>query len=151
MLVLGLGLSVIAGLWIGRTWSNPNLLGWTTGLLSLGCGILVAVIGSKRSTPSKQPRKYKPPTQQVPVYRQGRPLPYLGELLVHKHRLITEKQLKDALEEQRRRGGRLGQILVAMGLLQYSQLAEVLEDQVSYGNPWRKKDTEETKQLIIMN
>jgi hypothetical protein len=59
-------------------------------------------------------------------------------LLVHKYQLISENQLQDALREQRDRGGRLGQIMVAEGYIDYPTLSRVLEDQLSYGDPWRK-------------
>ena len=52
--------------------------------------------------------------------------PRLGELLVHKHRWITNRQLESALAVQQRKGGRLGAILVRMGAITSSQLREAL-------------------------
>ena len=52
--------------------------------------------------------------------------PKLGELLVYKHQWIAERDLARALLRQRRRGGRLGEILVRMGAITTEQLAEAL-------------------------
>ena len=52
---------------------------------------------------------------------------YLGQVLIH-YGKITEAQLQAAMEVQRTSGGgRLGQILVAQGILQQSDIVEVLE------------------------
>ena len=55
------------------------------------------------------------------------PREYLGQILIH-YGKITEAQLQAAMEAQRTSGGgRLGQILVAQGVLQQSDVVEVLE------------------------
>jgi hypothetical protein len=55
------------------------------------------------------------------------PREYLGQVLIH-YGKITEAQLQAAMEVQRNsRGGRLGQILVAQGILQPADVVEVLE------------------------
>lgn len=135
---MGLGLAAASGLWVGRAWSDRNLISWMVGAGSLICGVLLAVVGMRWSSPPKQARRYLP--LEPPKRKRERTIPYLGELLVYKHRIISERQLQEALEEQRARGGRLGQILVAMGHLKYSKLSEVLEDQLSYGEPKRGLD-----------
>jgi type IV pilus assembly protein PilB len=56
----------------------------------------------------------------------------LGELLV-RNKLIDEKQLAKALEEQRASGGRLGASLVKLGYLKEEDLAAFLSRQ--YGVP----------------
>ncbi len=56
----------------------------------------------------------------------------LGELLV-RNKLITEKQLTTALEDQKTAGGRLGASLVKLGFLQEEDLAAFLSRQ--YGVP----------------
>ena len=137
MLGLGLMLATMSGLWVGRAWSDENRLSWSVGAVSLVCGVLIAVMGARASSPPKEVRQYEPP-KQTPRRRRDRPIPYLGELLVHKYQLISEKQLQDALREQRDRGGRLGQIMVAEGYIDYPTLSRVLEDQLSYGDPWRR-------------
>lgn len=52
----------------------------------------------------------------------------IGNLLL-KARLVTEEQLKEALEEQKRTGEKIGQILVARGIISPMDLARVLEAQ----------------------
>lgn len=55
------------------------------------------------------------------------PREYLGQVLIH-YGKITEGQLQAAMESQRTSGGgRLGQILVAQGVLQQADVVEVLE------------------------
>lgn len=55
------------------------------------------------------------------------PREYLGQVLIH-YGKITEGQLQAAMEAQRTSGGgRLGQILVAQGVLQQADVVEVLE------------------------
>ncbi len=56
----------------------------------------------------------------------------LGELLV-KAQLIDEKQLDKALEEQKRVGGRLGEILIRLGFVSEEDIIECLSHQ--YGVP----------------
>ncbi len=136
-LSIGLGLATIAGLWLGRAWAEgTNLLSWVLGTVSLVMGVLIAMAGMRTATPPREIKQFQPPKQRPRRWR-DRPLPYLGELLVNKYHLITDTELQDALAEQKMRGGRLGQIMVALGLLEYEQLAEVLEDQLAYGDPWR--------------
>src|SRR4030042_3013889 len=52
----------------------------------------------------------------------------LGELLVRDN-LITPAQLQQALEEQKRHGGRLGANLTRMGFIKEEKLTEVLSKQ----------------------
>jgi hypothetical protein len=52
----------------------------------------------------------------------------MGEMLVEK-RLITPGQLESALEHQREHGGKLGEILVARGLIDRLTLASALGQQ----------------------
>lgn len=53
----------------------------------------------------------------------------LGERLVEA-KLITEEQLKKALDEQNRNGGRIGTILVELGFIKEYELIEVLKEQL---------------------
>lgn len=62
--------------------------------------------------------------------------PRLGELLVHKYRLITPEQLSQALTRQMVTKQKLGEILVQMGLVTHSQIAIALADQQSGGDPF---------------
>jgi hypothetical protein len=135
-----MGLAGSAGIWGGRAWSEGDSVLYLPGLVSLVCGAILAVSGVQRSIPARHHRDYHAVSPPAASDGYGeRALPLLGELLVHKHHLLTEEQLKAALEEQDKRGGLLGQVLIAMGLIEYSQLASVLEDQVAYGDPWRER------------
>ena len=49
----------------------------------------------------------------------------MGEMLIER-RLITQSQLDTALEEQREKGGKLGEILVARGWIDRLTLASAL-------------------------
>ena len=49
----------------------------------------------------------------------------LGELLV-KASVVTEAQLRTALQEQQKWGGKLGEILVRIGAVEPNELEEVL-------------------------
>lgn len=55
----------------------------------------------------------------------------LGELLLEK-KLVTEDQLREALEVQKRTGERLGQILLEHGYVSPDKVGEVLELQTGY-------------------
>lgn len=53
----------------------------------------------------------------------------LGELLRSKN-MITEKQLEAALEYQREKGGRLGEVILALGYLNYDDLFQAISEQL---------------------
>ena len=53
------------------------------------------------------------------------PKEYFGQVLMHYGKL-DELQLQSAMEEQRRSGGRLGEILVSMGLMKQESVLEIL-------------------------
>jgi len=59
----------------------------------------------------------------------GKARPRLGDILLQEG-LITEAELKEALEEQRRSGERLGEILVKQGYITSAQLGKALEKQL---------------------
>ncbi len=54
----------------------------------------------------------------------------IGDILINKG-LITEEQLKDALEEQKKTHEKLGQILIQKGIISPSVLAEALSSQTN--------------------
>src|SRR5258706_12604166 len=53
------------------------------------------------------------------------PKEYLGQVLIH-YGKIDEQGLQSAMEAQRQTGGKLGEILVAQGLLQTTDVLEIL-------------------------
>lgn len=139
-LVLGSALAGSAGIWAGQAWSGDNPILYLPGLVTLVCGAALAVAGAQHGRPLKGPADHHPGELPLPHpsgAEEPAP-PLLGQLLVHKYHLITGKQLAEALDKQRKHGGQLGHILIAMGLIDDQQLHKVLEDQASYGDPWHK-------------
>ena len=73
------------------------------------------------------------PSHSGPPVSAEQPRRRLGEQLLHEG-LITEAKLRTALQEQRRLGSTLGEVLVAMGFLKEEDLARVLAE--SQGVPF---------------
>ncbi len=63
--------------------------------------------------------------------------PLLGELLVHRYGVITERQLAAALVGQSGTTKRLGEVLREMGLIDARVLETALAYQRTYRDPWR--------------
>ncbi len=147
LLLTGLTTAAVAGIILGGAMSSGNRGMITTGVVLLILGGLFAVLGVSSNSrfarlraemealarpgdlPSKPPPRVRPPGA----------LPLLGELLVHKYHLISERDLARALARQQETRQRLGRVLVEMKLIKWPDLVRVLEDQVSYGDPWRRK------------
>jgi len=141
LLVFGVCLAAVSGIVLTRAWfAKDTINGWVGALLLLG-GTLVAISGGMRIRALFRPLPEdaeRPARSALP--RTPDALPRLGELLIYKYHLITEKDLQRALAKQREFAGRpLGEILVEMGRISWRDLAKVLEDQLSYGNPWKRK------------
>jgi len=122
-LVLGIGLALAAagGVALGFAWIGHADIWWSLGVVSLLAGILAALWGAHG------------PHQEAPEFRaeadvEAATAPLLGEMLVKVH-LISPADLETALARQRGTGKRLGKILVELGVISYTQLAEVLEEQ----------------------
>lgn len=124
----GLFLSATGGVILGHAWTAAETAWWWIGGLTLLAAALLVLSSFyvRGRTLGPPPRAQKPAASGVVVRW---PVPTLGELLVQKYRLITAPQLEEALEKQREGGGRLGDILVEMGLVSQSHLEAVLEDQ----------------------
>lgn len=141
LLIFGVFVAAVAGIVLTRAWmSKDTINGWIGGLVLLG-GALVAISGGMRIKPAEDevPEDLEMPHRGVVPKTPGA-LPRLGELLVYKYHLITEKDLQRALERQKEFAGRpVGEILVQMGRISWRDLARALEDQLSYGDPWRRK------------
>jgi len=113
-------------------WLAPDLAGqrlfWVplTTSISAGVMLLLCGIGDRRVSAGKRPapwavRRTSPP--------QTKPVPRLGQILVHQMRLITQEQLQQALTERRRSGCPLGQAVVEMGCITPRQLEQALARQ----------------------
>jgi hypothetical protein len=141
LLVFGVFMAAVAGIVLTRAWFTKDTVnGWIGGLLLLG-GALVAVSGGMRIRPAagERPEDFDAPRRSVIPKTPGA-LPRLGELLIYKYHLINEKDLQRALERQKEFAGRpVGEILVEMGRISWRDLARALEDQLSYGDPWKRK------------
>jgi hypothetical protein len=124
----GLFLSATGGVILGHAWTAADTTWWWIGAITvLAAALLVLSSFYIRGRGVGPPPRQQPPATTGVLVRW--PVPTLGELLVQKYRLITEPQLEEALEKQIKDGGRLGDILVKMGLLSQSHLEAVLEDQ----------------------
>ncbi len=145
IMVTGLVLATVAGVLLGTTVSGGDNSLMTAGALLLAVGAFMAVVGASGSSRLVKLRAEvetlarHPGIPQVLVdpLRPPGALPLLGELLVHKHHLISERDLARGLARQRETGKQLGRTLVDMDLVRWKDLVTVLEDQISYGDPWR--------------
>ena len=146
IMLIGLSLATVAGALLGGTGASGNKSTLVTSTVMLVLGALLAVLGvssnsrlarlrAEVETLARYPEAATKPPERV--HPPGA-LPLLGELLVHKYRLITERDLARALARQQETGGRLGRVLVEMHLIKWPDLVRVLEDQVSYGDPWQR-------------
>jgi ABC-type dipeptide/oligopeptide/nickel transport system permease subunit len=144
--VIGLVLATVAGVLLGSTGASANKGMLVAGMVMLVLGALMAVLGVSGNSRLASLRGEVESLARHPgraTKRQERAhapgvLPLVGELLIHKHHMITERDLARALLRQRETGGRLGRVLVEMGLVKWQDLAQVLEDQLSYGDPWHR-------------
>ncbi|UCC69524.1 MAG: hypothetical protein JSV79_06360, partial [Armatimonadota bacterium] len=130
---VGLVLAVGGGLAFGHALGEGQaLLWWVGGLIELaGVMLVLSAIYKTRAKPREAGEEYA-----LGLRDEGEPVvPLLGALLVYKCRVLTQEQLSRALEEQLgddRRKRRLGEILLEMGMVTESQLAEALEQQRLY-------------------
>lgn len=125
--VFGLCLAAAGGVAFGHAWTNESLPWWGVGGITLLVGLLLVLSGLyARSRPAGVVPEVivaeEAPEASEPL------VPLLGALLVYKYQLITHKQLREALEEQRKTvpRRRLGEILVLRGLITLQELEEAL-------------------------
>ncbi len=131
--IFGLILAALGGIAFGHAWTSESVPWWCVGAITLLVGILLVLSGiyARSHPPNVSPQVIV--LEEAPETRE--PLvPLLGALLVYKYELITHKQLREALEEQRKTSPRrrLGEILVLKGLLTVSELEEALAFQQSH-------------------
>ena len=125
--VFGLCLATVGGVAFGHAWTSESLPWWGVGGITLLVGLLLVLSGlyARSRPPGIIPQVIV--TEETPEAQE--PLvPLLGALLVYKYQLITHKQLREALEEQRKTvpRRRLGEILVLRGLITLHELEESL-------------------------
>ncbi len=128
--VLGLALAATAGVAFGQAWENQRASMWGLGVVALATGVVLIVTGLRPRRPvlPLEPEQEKP---ERPRAAEERLMPMLGALLVYKFQWISERQLAAALEKQRKTKQRLGEMLVQEGLITEVQLRKALEYQRS--------------------
>ena len=135
--IFGLATGIMAGGTATRALPAKDWIGVTIGGLLALCGFLGVIAGMQRvRTGPRAAHRYVPPRS----LNDDDVLPRLGEILVYKYHLITEKDLQKALSIQKASSGQpLGEILVDMSRITWRDLAKALEDQLSYGDPWARR------------
>ena len=73
-------------------------------------------------------------------------LKQLGELLKDR-KIITEAQLQEALQKQKKNGGLIGEILISLGYAKEEEIAQILT--IQYGFPYLPLDNYEIERDII--
>lgn len=121
---LACALGLLGGVVLGETWEDGDILLLLVGALILILGVLVVLDVVRRWH-----RIHIRPSTVVDSDLEAAPL--LGQMLVN-YRLISEADLAAALGHQEKSGERLGRVLVRMGLVTSAQLADVLEEQLSW-------------------
>jgi hypothetical protein len=139
----GLGIGIAAGSVIPGAWKAKDETGLLLSGLMVLCGLLALIAGGSRlgAAPARgADPEATPASAASDMGSAAQALPRLGEILVYKYHLITERDVQRALTRQREGPSRpLGEILVDMGQITWRDLARALEDQLSYGDPWRRK------------
>jgi hypothetical protein len=141
--VSGLLLAGVSGVVFGHAWTRESMPLWWVGAISLLAGSLLLLSGLYAR--SRPPGVVPEIAMRDELAEGAEPLvPLIGALLVYRFQRITQKQLSDALDEQRREGpGRrlIGEILIARGAITRPQLEEALEFQRSAASEKRAPDT----------
>ncbi len=144
---MGLCLAAVSGLAFGHAWTDARGPLWWVGAMTLLTGVLMALSGfyARSRPPAAAPELV---SLEESLRKQEPVVPLLGALLVYKYRYVTQHQLNEALETQRREAPkrrRLGEILMGMGALTASELDEALEHQRSIA---REKEARQARQQV---
>lgn len=137
LVLCALVMAIIGGMALGYALISGAGVWWQVGGLVLGASALFALAGIYLSVTSRRRRQLDEAALTPHSGRKHRGHSRLGELLVRKHQLITQRQLDQALSRQQGTQQLLGRLLVKMGLITISQLEDVLQDQHSGGRIWR--------------
>jgi hypothetical protein len=128
--VIGLVLGAAGGVAFGHAWTSESAPWWWVGAISLLTGVLLLLSGlyARSRPPGTSPEfvaREQAPAAQEPL------VPLLGALLVYKYQRISHATLDKALEHQRTETNRrrLGEILVSMEAVTWSDVEEALEYQ----------------------
>jgi hypothetical protein len=131
-LILGLVLAGGGGVAMGHAWTSESTPWWAVGGMTLMVGVLMVLSGVYARSHPRGVIPHVIVTEEASEAREPS-MPLLGALLVYKYQLITHRQLREALEEQRKAvpRRRLGEILVLKGLITVRELEETLSFQQS--------------------
>ncbi len=130
--LVGLILAMVGGVVFGHAWTREYAPFWWVGGISLLTGILLVLSAIYARS---RPPGITPEVLMREELAEGREpvVPLLGALLLYKYQRITQRQLNEALQQQRKETGenrrRLGEILVALGAITRRQLEDALEHQ----------------------
>ncbi len=126
----GLILVCLSGATLGGAVGLRGPLLWGIGGLALlvGIGLVLSSLRAPRQAATLPPAAHPP--QQWTEWQQTA-VPRIGTILMDKYGLITPGELERALEAQKGSPRRLGEILVAMGLVSQRQLDTALDYQRS--------------------
>ena len=146
--LLGLGLVIVvtAMAVLARAWgAHDSVSGWAAALLIVG-GIGVAAPGAARFRRANVASRPSGPVLASPnqpgTASRTDTLPRLGEILVYKYHVITERDLERALERQRQGVPLpLGEVLIEMGKITWRDLALALQDQLGSGVSYKRPET----------
>lgn len=126
--VVGLLLAATGGVAFGYAWTREYTPLWWVGAITLLVGALLLLsVRYTRTQPAGVVQHIAVPL--APTEEPEPVVPLLGAVLVYKYQRISHEQLNQALEQQRRETQprrRLGEILLAMGVITRSQLEEAL-------------------------
>jgi hypothetical protein len=130
--VFGLVIVGGGGVAMGHAWTSESTPWWAVGGTTLMVGVLMVLSGVYARS---HPRGIVPHVvvTEEPAEAGEPSMPLLGALLVYKYQVITHRQLREALEEQKKTipRRRLGEILVLKGLITIGELEEALSFQQS--------------------
>jgi hypothetical protein len=135
--VCAIVLASAGGVLFSRAWEAERWYDVYAAGFMLITATLMAVEGMCKRQPAVGPRASRGARAKSAAHDPDDTLPRLGEILVYKYHLISERDLKSALDRQIATGELLGKTLVDLGKLKWEDLAMALEDQISYAEPWR--------------
>ena len=134
-LVIGFGLVGEGAVLYAHARAQEAGPSWLLGMVAILSGAVLSLSGIY--TIYVHSRQERTPAGDLPVGGEAS-VPLLGALLVYKYRLLTEEQLEEALELQRKEGTgkrRIGGILLDMGLVSSADLRKALDYQRSLAGP----------------
>ena len=99
--IVGLALAASGGAAMGHAWTSESRPWWGIGGTTLMVGVLLVLSGLYARS---RPQGLRPHviTTEEPTGGREPSVPLLGAMLVYKYQVITHRQLREALEEQKK-------------------------------------------------